>query len=457
MTGTRLNPYPETKDSGIEWLGQIPAHWKPSKIYGTCSVKARLGWKGLKADEYVDEGYIFLSTPNIKSGEIDFENVNYITEERYLESPEIMLQAGDVLLAKDGSTLGIVNVVRELPSPATVNSSIAVIRPGSRRLDSMYLCYLLASEFTQSVIERMKGGMGVPHLFQADIRKFRLLEPPLPEQQAIANFLDRETAKIDALVEKKERLIELLQEKRTALITHAVTKGLPAAEAAQAGLDPDVPMKDSGIEWLGQIPEHWETRSVRYQFDNLDHRRIPLSNEDRASLEKVYPYYGASGIIDQVDDFLLDESLVLVAEDGANLLSRSTPLAFLASGKYWVNNHAHILRPRSGDIRYWVAALQTFDYTPLISGAAQPKLTGDRLDNITVPLPPDAEQAAIADHLAHETARIDALIAKVKEAIERLKEYRTALISAAVTGKIDVQGLASEERMEVLSLPEKPE
>ncbi len=230
-------------------------------------------------------------------------------------------------------------------------------------------------------------------------------------------------------MEKKERSIELLQEKRTALITHAITKGL----------DPNVPMRDSGIEWLGQIPAHWETTSVRYQFTNLDHKRIPIANEDRALLEKIYPYYGASGIIDRVDRYLFDGPLVLVAEDGANLLSRSTPLAFLATGKYWVNNHAHILDPLTGDICYWVGVLQTYDYTPLISGAAQPKLTGDRLGSIRIPLPPDSEQREIAGFVDREITKIDALISKIQEAIEQLKEYRIALISAAVTGKIDVR------------------
>ncbi len=101
---------------------------------------------------------------------------------------------------------------------------------------------------------------------------------------------------------------------------------------------------------------------------------IPLAAIDRADVEKIYPYYGASGVIDYVDNYIFSETLILVAEDGANLLSRSTPLAFLAKGKYWVNNHAHILKPIDGDIRYWVAALQIFDYMPLVTGAAQPKL-----------------------------------------------------------------------------------
>jgi len=120
-------PYPEYKDSGVEWLGEVPGHWDISRLGFESWVRARLGWKGLKAEEYVDDGYVFLATPNIKQRNIDFENVNYIDEARYSESLEIALHIGDVLLAKDGSTLGTVNVVRDLPRPATVNSSIAVI------------------------------------------------------------------------------------------------------------------------------------------------------------------------------------------------------------------------------------------------------------------------------------------------------------------------------------------
>lgn len=197
--------------------------------------------------------------------------------------------------------------------------------------------------------------------------------------------------------------------------------------------------KPSGVEWLGEVPEGWEVKRLGYLFWNLDHRRIPVAAEDRATIDKTYPYYGASGIIDYVDDYLFDETLILVAEDGANLLSRSTPLAFLASGKYWVNNHAHILKPLGGDIRYWESVLQTFDVTPLVTGAAQPKLTAERLGSIRLPKPTDAEQRAIADYLDCETSKIDRLSAKVEEAIERLQEYRAALITAAVTGKIDVR------------------
>jgi type I restriction enzyme S subunit len=170
----RLLNYAAYQASGHEWIGAIPQHWAKARLGDVTTVKARLGWKGLKAEEYVENGYAFLATPNLKGRHIDFENVNYITEERYEESPEIMLQEGDVLVAKDGSTLGISNIVRTLPRPATVNGSIAVIRPKAG-IDSVFLYYFFQSHLTQSTIQRLKDGMGVPHLFQADLRKFSVL------------------------------------------------------------------------------------------------------------------------------------------------------------------------------------------------------------------------------------------------------------------------------------------
>lgn len=217
-----LNPNVKMKSSGVEWVGEVPEHWLFTRLDFVSRVKARLGWKGLKAEEYVEDGYAFLATPNLKERNIDFNNVNYITEERYLESPEIMLEVGDVLLAKDGSTLGIVNVVRILPKNATVNSSIAVIRP-SEKIDSVYFYYYLKSTYIQDVINQIKDGMGVPHLFQADIKKFKILLPPMDEQVAIAKYLDDETLKLEQLVGKVKQQIEALKEYCQSLIYEAVT------------------------------------------------------------------------------------------------------------------------------------------------------------------------------------------------------------------------------------------
>lgn len=216
----------------------LPPGWSVSRIDRVATVRARIGWKALTAAEYVQEGFIFLATPNIKSEEIDFQNVNYITEYRYLESPELQLRVGDVLLVKDGATLGINNFIRHLPAPATVNGSIAVLRPGD--IDSAFLRYVLASDLIQGLIGSFKSGMGVPHLFQADLRKFPVPLPPHEVQTRIVAYLDRETSRIDALLSAvaggrgatDRSLCGLLTERRQALITAAVTGKLEMQRVA---------------------------------------------------------------------------------------------------------------------------------------------------------------------------------------------------------------------------------
>ena len=212
----------ELINSNVHWLGDIPKDWVKSRFDYETRIKARLGWKGLKAEEYVDEGYAFLATPNIKYKEIDFENVNYITKKRYEESPEIMLVKGDVLLTKDGSTTGTVNVVRVLPKKTTVNSSIAVIRP-KKNINSLYLYYFISSTYLQDTINLMLGGMGVPHLFQGDLNKFKLLVPSIEEQKQISKYLDEKIKTFDNTIKKTKQSIIKLKQAKEALISEAVT------------------------------------------------------------------------------------------------------------------------------------------------------------------------------------------------------------------------------------------
>ena len=336
-------------------------------------------------------------------------------------------------LAGQGKTKGM---VAQLGIETTCNQSMAAIIP-DRRLAPRYLYWWLTANYQN--IRNLAGGEARDGLNLDILGSIPCPLPPVPEQEAVVRFLDAKTLRIDTLVSKKQDLINKLNERRDALVARAVTHGLPPAAAEAAGLEPAPATKASGEEWLGHIPAHWHKRPVRYIFLNCNSRRIPLSGEERAELEKLFPYYGASGVIDMVDDYLFDEPTILVAEDGANLLSRSTPLAFLAAGQYWVNNHAHILKPLIGDIRYWVAVLQTFDFSPLITGAAQPKLTADRLGSIRLPVPPASEQSAIADYLDIETSRVDALLATARSAIGRLVESRESLITSAVSGNIDVR------------------
>lgn len=195
--------------------------------------------------------------------------------------------------------------------------------------------------------------------------------------------------------------------------------------------------KDSNIDEFGEIPYHWDISKVKYELKNLDSMRIPLSSEVRGNIEKIYDYYGASGVIDKVDNYIFDEELILIGEDGANLLTRSTPLAFIAKGKFWVNNHAHILKPINNNIIYLANQLELRDYTTLVTGSAQPKLTQENLGDLTLIKPPIEEQEIIARFLSKKTLEIDALIEEKRKLIELLKEKREAIITEAVTKGVD--------------------
>jgi len=415
-------------------MDRLPQHWDAAALRWLSNRYAG-GTPDKGNDTYWEDGTI----PWLNSGAV---NDGYITAPSELITPEgfanssakwIPKGALVMALAGQGKTKGM---VAQLGIATTCNQSMAAIIP-ARRLDSRYLYWWLTANYQN--IRNLAGGEARDGLNLDLLGSIPCPIPPLAEQQTMARFLDAKTVQIDGLVAQKRQLIDKLKEKRQVLVARTVTRGLPPEAAKAVGLEPNPEMRESGVEWLGRVPKHWAVKAVRYIFRNCNSRRIPLSSEERADLDKLYPYYGASGVIDMVDEYLFDEPLILVAEDGANLLSRSTPLAFLATGKYWVNNHAHILKPLRGDIRYWVATLATFDFSPLITGAAQPKLTADRLGGIRLPVPPAAEQAAIADYLAIKTAELDGLVTQAIEAIDRVTEYREALITAAISGQIDVQ------------------
>lgn len=444
-----LPRYRRYADSDAPGLGQLPSHWKLSRFSWESWVRARLGWKGLKAEEYVADGFVFLSTPNLKGRVIDFGNVNFITQERYEESPEIKLSVGDVLLAKDGSTLGTVNLVRELPRPATVNSSIAVITPG-KSLTGQFLCYVLQSDSLVRTIERTKGGMGVPHLFQEDIRRFVIQLPPLDEQTSISLFLDRETAKIDALIAEQQKLIALLAEKRLATISHAVTRGL----------DPTSRKKDSGVQWLGEVPAHWTLPPLylRYTADlgkMLDTSRI-TGEHSIPYLRNVDVQWDAINLVDLPRmDIELSEYPRYTVQDGDLLVCEGgevgrAAVAQVGEAVIGFQKALHRLRALSDQelSRYMFYTFAWAANAGAFAGEGQSTiahLTGEQLRKYRFPKPPLCEQVEIAEFLDSEMAKLDALGNAARSAVELLKERRAALITAAVTGQIDVRGLAPAE------------
>ena len=422
--------YPAYKPSGVEWLGEIPAHWEVKRLKSLASVKlsnvdkkSEEGQSSVGLCNYVDVYY----NERISS-EIDFM-VATASEDQIRR---FSLHRGDVLITKDSESWTDIAVpalvMQDLPD-VICGYHLAHIRPGDN-CDGAFLSRALSAVGPRNQYEVAANGITRFGLTGDAIREGVFPLPPLPEQRAIAAFLDRETARIDALVSKKERLIALLQEKRTALITRAVTKGL----------DPDAPVKDSGVEWLGEIPAHWEIKRLAWLTECLDSQRVPLNGEERSEIPGAYPYWGANSIVDYIDRWIFDEELVLIGEDGAPFLDSDREVAFTVCGKIWVNNHTHVLRPSPYVLADFLSGvLNCVDYRSFIGGATRDKLTQSDMNKIPIQLPPLPEQQAIAAYLDQQTVKLDSLIDKMREAIERMRELRAALISAAVIGQIDVR------------------
>ncbi|MBO3096819.1 restriction endonuclease subunit S [Gelidibacter pelagius] len=423
-----MSTYSKLKPTNINWIGEIPLDWEIKRLKQNTYLKGRIGWQNLRADEFVEEGPYCITGTDFKDGIINWKSPYRVTEERYEIDHNIHLEEGDLIITKDG-TIGKVARVTDMPYKATLNSGIMLIRPTTSAFHTHFLYWILNSEVFYQYNEYTKSGSTILHLYQNVFERMPFPVPTIKEQTAIANYLDEKTSKLDLLISNKKKQIKRLKEVRQIEINTAITKGL----------NPNARLKPSGIEWLGSIPEHWEVKRVKDALNFHNNVRIPLSSEVRGSMEKrIYDYYGASGVIDKVEDFIFDGTYILIGEDGANLLARSSPLAFIASGKFWVNNHAHILKPKNGNISFFTFQLEMLDYTVSVTGSAQPKLTLEALGAIKVLCPPINEQHDITDHLLDRTSKIDQLTSNLKNQIKQLQEIRKIEIYNAVTGKIKV-------------------
>ncbi|MEI6852718.1 MAG: restriction endonuclease subunit S [Bacteroidota bacterium] len=379
--GKLMNPYPSYKPTNIEWIGNIPEHWSCKRLKRFAKI-----CNGQDAKEVLDENGEF---PIIGTGG-EFGRAN-----------KFLHLGKSVILGRKGT----IDKPQYLETPfwSVDTAYYTEIFDSTFPKFFYYLCTTIQFDF-------YRYGSAVPSMTQEALNHILFPSPLLSEQIAIANYLDHKTALINMLIADKQKLIELFKEERTAIINEAV----------------------SG-EGKG-----WKRTKLKYVLSNHDYVRVPLSAEQRGDMEKTYDYYGASGIIDKVDNFLFDGEYILIGEDGANLLTRNSALAFKAKGKFWVNNHAHILKPKNGNIDFFVHLLESIDYTIWITGSAQPKLTAENLFNIELIIPSEDEQNQIVLHIHKEIQRINNTISDIETEIKLLKEYRTALISEVVTGKISV-------------------
>ena len=444
-----MKSYPLYQDTGIKWLGRIPNSWCVKRIKHNTYVKGRVGWQGLNSNEFGSFGPCLVTGTDFKNGRIDWETCYHVSIERYDEDPFIQLQNQDLLITKDG-TIGKVAIVENLKGHATLNSGVFVSRPLNNDYITPYLYWLLNSNVFNLYIDYTKTGSTVQHLYQATFVEFSFPVPSIPEQQAIADYLDRKTAQIDTLIAKKQRQIELLQEQRTAIINQAVTKGL----------DPSVSMKDSGIVWLGELPSHWEISKLKRVADVIDGDRSTEYPNERDFVETGIPFLSSKNIIDNELDYShlnhiskekfdrLGNGKLVKGDIVVTVRGTIGNVGHFDGKNYetaFINAQMMLLRPKIGiessflyylaRSNFWFSQLDYFSY-----GAAQQQLSNVILRNITIPLPSLSEQSSIVNFLELKTAQIDKQIQRIRQSIFFLGEYRTSLISEAVTGKIDIRG-----------------
>ncbi len=439
--------YPAYKDTGIVWLGNVPNSWGIKRIKHNTYVKGRIGWQGLNSDEYGDVGVYLVTGTDFDKGRIDWDNCHRISEERYAEDPYIQLQDKDLLITKDG-TIGKIALVDKLPDKATLNSGVFVTRPKTDDYITPFMYWVLNSNAFNVFIDYTKTGSTIQHLYQQTFVEFSYPVPSLPEQQAIADFLDRKTAQIDTLIEKKQQQIDLLQEQRTALINHAVTKGL----------NPEVRMKDSGVEWYGSIPQHWDMKRlgrITSVIMDIDHK-MPLA------VEKGVPFLSAKDLLND-GTLNFENDVKKISEEDFQKLSRKVQPqrhdiiysrigARLGKARLVETDQKFLVSYSCCVVRV-IEEMALPEYIRFIMdseillteakartvGIGVPDLGLGEIAKFPIPLPPKPEQEAILEFLNKNDAKIKTGIKDISKQIDLLNEYRTALISEAVTGKIDVR------------------
>ena len=397
----------------LSWFGEVPPDWSIKRL------------------KYVFTEKSSTSNPNLQCGSISFGRVVFKDEDKVPDSTKESYQ--EVL---DGEFL---------INPLNLNFDLKSLRIGLSRINVVvsqgYIVLKINDGYFPPYyeyflrkfdVEHMKSlGQGVRQTISyTHIKDEDLVVPPLEEQQLISRYLDKKTEQIDSLIEKIQKKIELLKEQRTSLINHYVTKGL----------DLNVEMKDSGVEWIGEIQKHWEISKLKFEMEIHNNKRIPLSAEERGERQGPYPYYGSTSLIDHVDDYLFDGRYILIAEDGANLLMRNLRLSFIVDGKFWVNNHAHILKSKDHSFDdYYCELLEQTDFTTVITGSAQPKLTLEAIKDTALCVPPKHEIDQITDKIRTVLGDVNNLIELTSKKIKLLVEYRQSLISSVVTGKVRVK------------------
>ncbi len=417
-----MKSYDSYKPSGVDWLGDIPEHWGVKRLKFVARVQSSNVDKKSFADEIPVRlcNYVDVYKHEFIDDSISFMNAT-ATE---AEIEKFILNEDDVLITKDSETPDdIANpalVVKDFKS-VICGYHLAQIKPDKIELSGKYLFRLFQSPKFNSYFEVSANGITRFGLPLDSITDVLVSLPPLDEQSAIGDYLNEKTAQIDSLIKNKLRLIELLKEEHAAIINQAVTRGI----------NPHVNLKPSSIAWLRDIPEHWEVKKLKYVANFKSGEGI---TSDVIQDEGEYPVYGGNGLRGYFSSFTHEGEFVLIGRQGA--LCGNINYAF---GKFWASEHAVVatLLDRH-EVAWFGEVLRTMNLNQYSQSAAQPGLAVETIKNLSIPVPSFDEQKEIVEFIKTATGTIDATIAKIEKEIGFVREYRRALISEVVTGKIKV-------------------
>ena len=437
----------EMKYSGNPWIGYIPKGWNTKRLKFSCKLFGRIGFRGYTADDLVDEseGAITLSPTNMNGIKLDFSKCSYLSWNKYYESPEIMVETGDVLLVKTAS-VGKCSYVECLPKETTVNPQILVLK--EHKDCSKFIAYLFQTSVGEAYIDTTKGGSTIYTISQEKIGNYEFAFPSIAEQHKITSFLDRKCAEIDEMIALQEKIVEELKAYKQSVITEAVTKGL----------NPDVPMKDSGIEWIGEIPERWSLYRIKYNTflkgrigwqglnsnDFIDEGYCLITGTD----------FDNKGGINwdtcyRISKERFDEDELLHIKNGDLLMTKDGTVGKMAyiqnlPEEASLNSHLLIIRQTtniiSNEFLYWVMLSNVFKRFCSIyqSGSIMSSISQSTLGMMSCYCPSIEEQNSIVTYLKTKCTEIDSLINIKLSKIDSLKEYKKSIIYEYVTGKKEI-------------------
>lgn len=419
-----MERYSEYKDSGVQWLGEIPSHWEivPTK---SCLESSTSGiWGNDPINDGSDIICLRVADFNYEKGGIRKDKLTYRNYSKELSNDKV-LKDGDLLLEKSGGgdLYPVGRVVRfdSCLSTATCSNFIQILRP-KKNVYSSFIYYSFYVKYARKVNGLyFNQTTGIQNLKVKEYLNSPIILPPLSEQQAIATYLDKVTSQIDTAISQQQKMIDLLNERKQIIINNAVTKGL----------DPNVKMKDSGVEWIGEIPEGWEVRKLKHIAKLQSGDTI---NSDRFT-EYGYPVYGGNGFRGYTDRYTNDGEYVLIGRQGALCGNVN-----YAKGQFFASEHAVVVYPHKEENLIWLGeVIRASNLNQYSQSAAQPGLAVGLIQNIYYPYPTTEEKEKIALFIEKNIQNIDRAISNCNTQISLLQEHKLIIINEVVTGKVKVE------------------